>query len=68
MGFKILMAVRKPKLALYINPLSPVKLTFLTPIFTSWAPSCVSSFASNSSKPNKVLATILKLFSIADIK
>jgi len=64
MGFKILMAVRKAIFALYIKPLSPKKVTLLTPGTTSCAPKFLSSVASTSSNPNIVVATILKFRSI----
>ena len=66
-GFKIFIAVRKPKLTLYINPLSPTKDTLRTPALTSCAPSCFNSFTNKSSKPNKVLATMLKFSSIINV-
>ena len=63
-GFKILMAVLQQRFALYINPVSPSKETFLVPNSTLEAPSFRSSVARIASKPNKVLAIILKFFSI----
>ena len=50
------MAVRRQKFALYIISLSPVKATMRLPTSILLAPSSVSSFASTSSSPWKVLA------------
>src|SRR5699024_11171140 len=63
-GVKIFIDVRQLRLALYINPVSPSKETLLFPTSTADAPNCLNSFVSNSSKPNNVLASILKFFAI----
>ena len=57
-GFNTLSAVLKFKFALYINPLSPLKLTALLRIFIFWAPNSFNSSASISSKPYIVLASM----------
>jgi large subunit ribosomal protein L11 len=54
--FEIRIAVRKQKLARYIIALSPVKETIRRPISIFPAPNSVSSCASTSSSPWKVLA------------
>ena len=58
MGFKILIAVRQAKLALYIKPKSPSKDTLRTPGVTAEAPSSLNSLANSSSNPKRVLASI----------
>ena len=57
-GFTILMAVLRLRLALYIKPKSPSKRTLRTPISTFDAPSWRSSWAHISSNPCRVFATM----------
>ena len=61
------MAVCNWKLARYINSLLPVNDTIRLPIFTSLAPSWVSSFASTGSSPINVLAINSKFCSIDSV-
>ena len=59
-GFKIRIAVLKAIFALYIKPSSPLKETLLIDSCTSFAPKFINSSAKTPSKPNMVVATILK--------
>lgn len=65
MGFKIFKAVRKDKLALYINPLSPIKLTIRT-LVLHFVRQVFATLWQVSLQTKKVLAIILK-FSIYTI-
>lgn len=60
MGLSMLNALRLQRLILYNNGRSPVKEAALFKGCTSLAPSVVSSAAKTSSRPEKVLAIILK--------
>ena len=57
-ALRILSAVLRLRFALYIKPLSPLKLTALFIGFTFCAPIFLSSSANISSKPNMVFASM----------
>jgi len=61
MGFKIFKAVRNDKLALYINPLSPLKLTAQVPISTSLSTQLVQLFRQYFFKTKKGFGNHFKI-------